>query len=76
VNAPVLPHFLPGYFCIQIVSAPHMIVLVLPHFLAACVCAQCECAGVAAFFSWLFLRPNSDRAPNVNSAFFTWPFLR
>jgi len=38
-------------------------------------CCQCKCAGVCAFCSWLCLRPNSERAPNVNAAFFTWPFL-
>jgi len=29
--------------------------------------AQCECAGVAAFFTWPFLRSNCHSAPNINA---------
>ena len=35
----------------------------MPKFLEY---AQCECSSFAAFFSWLFLCPNFQSAPNVN----------
>jgi len=68
VNAPVLPHFLPGHFCAQIVSAPHIYELVLSLVISApkfSKCAQCECAGVAAFFTWPFLCSNYQSVPHI-----------
>jgi len=42
-------------------------------------CAQCACTGVAAFFTWPFLRPNCQSVPNMNALvllhFFTWSFV-
>jgi len=33
-------------------------------------CAKYECTGVATFFSWSFLHPNCQSAPNVNAPVF------
>jgi len=33
-------------------------------------CTKYECTGVAAFFSWSFLCPNCQSAPNVNAPVF------
>jgi len=44
--------------------------LVFPHFLAAHFCTQCECAGVATFFTWPFLRSNCHSVPNINALVF------
>ena len=68
VNVPVLPHFLPGHFCAQIVSAPHIYELVLSLVISApkfSKCAQCECASVAAFFTWPFLCSNCQSVPHI-----------
>ena len=43
-----------------------MIVLLVAHILGGDVSAQCECAGVVAFFHCLFLCPNFESVPNVN----------
>jgi len=74
VHALVLPHFLPGHFCAQVLGVHPMwmcwccctfyLVISAPK---VSECAQCECAGVAAFFSWSFLCPNSQSVPNVNA---------
>jgi len=82
VNSPVLLHFLAGHFCAQILRGCPMwmhrccriFYLAISAFKLS-ECAPYDCAGVAAFFSCLCLCPNSERAPNVNAAFFTWPFL-
>jgi len=48
------------FFCMGCWSAPKV------NTFKTSECAQCECASVPAYFSWSFLRPNCQNAPNVN----------
>jgi len=55
----------PGIFqCVFVPIIFLHVVISVPKFSE---CAQCECASVAAFFFWLFLRPKFQSVPNVNA---------
>jgi len=74
VNAPVLLHLLAGHFCAQIPRVYPMcmhwccrIFYLAIYAPKMSECAQCECAGVAAFFTWPFLCSNCHSGPNLNA---------
>jgi len=72
VNAPVLLHLLAGHFCTQIPRVHPMCMrrCCRIFYLAIYVpkmseCTQCQCAGVAAFSTWPFLRSNCQWTQSV-----------
>jgi len=74
VNLLVLLHYLAGHFCTQSFRVRPMCMCRCCCILSLAIsvpklseCGQSECAGIAAFFSWSFLRQNCQSAPNVNA---------